>query len=328
MSVELHADEEAVRLPVALDPGSGIEPPGRGRPNISGDLPTVFQAGPMFRRALAGYDRFQVDTYVQWAEDELATAEREREHLLTRHLCTQAALDEARQLLSHSSGGGEFLLLSRRIGSMLAAAADEAENIRAEAEADRSAASANAEAMVADAERVLADAETEAARMVAEAATEVEKMTAAAGRVVAEAEQTGRAARAEAEARLEEVRAIEQRAAERAARIERHAVEEALAARLNARDEVVRMLSTGREERRRADAEAATRRERLDRDAETRTASLLDEIATLEDRRSALRAEVEALAQPAATVTGRPLDLLLRGLLERLGRRPRSLRAR
>src|SRR3954447_19266506 len=81
------------------------------RPHVSGDLPTVFRAAPMFRRAVAGYDRFQVDTYVQWAEDELATAEREREHLVARHLDTRAALEEARQLLSHSSGGQEFLRL-------------------------------------------------------------------------------------------------------------------------------------------------------------------------------------------------------------------------
>src|SRR3954447_22781786 len=90
------------------------------RPHVSGDLPTVFQAAPMFKRAVTGYDRFQVDTYVQWAEDELATADREREHLMARHLGTVAALEEARGLLAHSSGGVEFLQVSRRIGSMLA----------------------------------------------------------------------------------------------------------------------------------------------------------------------------------------------------------------
>ena len=40
----------------------------------------------MFGRAVAGYDRFQVDTYVRWAEDELATADREREHLMALYL--------------------------------------------------------------------------------------------------------------------------------------------------------------------------------------------------------------------------------------------------
>ena len=81
----------------------------RERPVLSGDLPTVLEAAPMFRRAPLGYDRFQVDTYVRWAEDELATADREREHLLARQLRTQAALDEATQLLPHSSSAAEFL---------------------------------------------------------------------------------------------------------------------------------------------------------------------------------------------------------------------------
>src|SRR3954453_4948499 len=103
------------------------------RPNVSGDLWTVLQAAPMFRRAVAGYDRFQVDTYVQWAEDELVAAEREREDLVARHLRTRADLEDARQLLSPSRGGGEILRMSRRIGSMLAAAADEAGSMRAEA---------------------------------------------------------------------------------------------------------------------------------------------------------------------------------------------------
>jgi cell division septum initiation protein DivIVA len=260
----------------------------------------------MFRRAVAGYDRFQVDTYVQWAEDELATADREHEDLVARHVRVQAALEEARQLLSHSSGGVEFLGLSRRIGSMLAAAADEAESMRAEAEADRSVAFAQAKSTVARAEQVLADAEAEAGRMLAEAAVDVEEMTVEAGRIVAEAEQTGRDARAEAVARLEEVRAIEQRAAEHAARIRRQAVEEAAAARLQVRDEVVRLLSTGREERRRADAEAAATRERLDRDTVARRASLVAEVEDLEHRRAALRTVLDRTAHPVVASSGTP----------------------
>src|SRR3954469_2751010 len=124
------------------------------RPNVSGDLPSVFASTPMFRRTVAGYDRFQVDTYVRWAEDELATADREREHLVERHLRTRASLDEARELLAHSSSGGEFLPLSRRLGSMLAAAADEAEDMRAEAQADRAAAAEQARHTVAKAEQL------------------------------------------------------------------------------------------------------------------------------------------------------------------------------
>jgi cell division septum initiation protein DivIVA len=279
MSVQMHADDEPARPLSAFETVVlGVEPPDRRRPNVSGDLSTVFQAAPMFRRAVAGYDRFQVDTYVQWAEDELATADREREHLVARHLRTREELEEARQLLSHSSDGGEMLRLSRRVGSMLAAAADEAESMRTEADALRSAASAEAEQTVARAERVLVDAEAEAERMVTVAATEVEAMTAAAGRIVDEAEQTGRNARAEAEARLEGVRLLELRAAEHGGRLRQVALAEASAARLQARDEIVRMLNTARDERRRADAEAAATRERLVRDAATRAAALLAEV--------------------------------------------------
>src|SRR3954462_4269007 len=106
MSVELGADGGTDLLFPQGDDGA------RERPHLAGDLRSVLQARPMFRRAVLGYDRFQVDTYVQWAEDELATADREHEHLLARHLRTQAALDETRALLPHSSAAGEFLQVS------------------------------------------------------------------------------------------------------------------------------------------------------------------------------------------------------------------------
>ena len=64
MSAELHADDWTAGPASALR----VVPTDRTRPNVSGDLPTVFQIAPMFRRTVGGYDRFQVDTYVQWAE--------------------------------------------------------------------------------------------------------------------------------------------------------------------------------------------------------------------------------------------------------------------
>ena len=74
MSIDTGTDDRVVLGVV----GHALDPAGRTRPNVSGDLPTVLQAAPMFRRAVAGYDRFQVESYVQWAEDELAAADRER----------------------------------------------------------------------------------------------------------------------------------------------------------------------------------------------------------------------------------------------------------
>ncbi|TQN42835.1 hypothetical protein FHU33_2244 [Blastococcus colisei] len=317
MSVELHAEEGAARPVSAPETVLETGPRERERPHVSGDLPSVLHTGPMFRRAVAGYDRFQVDTYAQWAEDELATADREREHLLAVHVSTRAELDEARQLLSHSSGGGEFLRQSRRIGSMLAAAADEAETIRAEAENHRSVACAQAEVVTAGARAVLADAETEATRLLDAAAVEVADMTAEAGRIVAAAERTGRDARAEATARLESARQTEQHAAEAAEQIRLRARDDAQAARLQARQDIVRMLSTGREERRRADAEAAAIRERLDRDVAARRAVLLAEVAELEQRRDVLRAELES-APGAVVPSSGALHLQARAYLERI----------
>ncbi|MGY1679269.1 hypothetical protein [Geodermatophilus sp. SYSU D01176] len=290
MSAELHADDRTAR------PACG--PADRRRPTVSGDLPSVLEAAPMFRRAVAGYDRFQVDTYVRWAEDELATADREREHLVARHLSTLAALEEARELLAHSSGGGEFLRVSRRIGAVLAAAADEADAMRADAEADRTAASAQADRVVALADQVLADARAEAERVVAAAVAAAGQMRAEAARLVERGRQTDTAARADAEARLEELRATERRAVQHAERIRQVARDEASAARLQAQGEVVGMLVTAREERRRADAEAAASRDRLDGDALARRASLLSEVEDLERRRALLRTGVERTTGP------------------------------
>jgi hypothetical protein len=329
MSTELQTGE-AKACPSLQNPDA---PDGGGRylPNLSGDLPGVLQARPMFRRAVVGYDRFQVDTYVQWAEDELAAADREREHLLARQLRTQAALEETQQLLPHTSAAAEFLQVSRRIGSLLAAATDEAESLRADAEADRAAACAQAEQTAADAERLLADATAEAARMAAEAAGDAARTLAEARATEAaadlEAERMLRTARAEADSRLQSVLILEIRAAEQTEQVRRQAADDAAAALLHARDEVVRMLATGREQRLRADAEAAAARERLERDALARTASLRAEVTALERRRTTLRAEVRRLADAATERAAGRLDGPLPRFLDALHWRSRSLRA-
>ena len=321
MSTELVTDE-AVPAPQAPHADGGR--PDRRRPHVSGDLPTVLGAGPAFDRALAGYDRFQVDTYVRWAEDELTAADREQERLLARHLQTVAALEEARALLTHSSGGAEVVRVSGRITALLAAAADEAEGLRAEARADRAAATAEAEATVARACRVLADAVASAERVAEEAAGRAAETATEAARLLERAGRTLEDARATAEARRAEADAAVRRAAEDADAGRRRAAEDADAARLRARAEVVAMLNTGREQRCRADAAAAALRERLDGEAAARLAVLLGEVAHLEQRRDALRAEVGRLAAPAAGPPARRRGVDARRLLHRF--RPGALR--
>ncbi|MDT0275423.1 hypothetical protein [Blastococcus goldschmidtiae] len=322
MSVELHADS-GVDGDTGLLSRAGTNE--HMRPDVPAGLDRVLEAAPMFRRALAGYDRFEVESYVQWAETELATAEREREHLLARQLETGAALDEARELLGHSAGGGEFLQLSRHLGSMLAAAADEAEAIRAEAYAVRQDATAFAQETGTEARRVAADAADAAVRVLAQARSAAAEKVEHARRTLAVAEETRERTRVELEGRVAEVRRLEQRAAEEAERVRERAADEAAAARLRARDEVVRMLAVGREERRRADAEATAARERLDRDAAARTAALLADVTVLEERRGALRMEVEQLA---AAVPAGATRSPSRSLLGRLGWSQRSAQLR
>ncbi len=315
MSLELEVD--GTERPVGTWSRQGDEAPHAGRPNVSGDLSTLFRAAPLFGRAVAGYDRFQVDTYVRWAEEELAIAEREREHLLTRQVRTRAELDDARRLLTHSPAGGELLQVSGRIGSMLAAAADEADGIRADARAELATATAEAQQLLARADETVTAAQAGARRLVAEATTAATVVTDEAGRVLAEAETTRREATAEAAAVREEARRVEQRAVEHAGRVREEAAQDAAATLLRARAEVVGMLATGRELRRRADEEAAAVRDELDRTAAARRAGLLAEVDQLERHRAALLQEVERLAgvrEPAPEPPSRPFRRVLEGL--------------
>lgn len=285
-------DEQVAATPAAL-----LD---QRRPNVSGDLRTMFQAAPMFRRAIGGYSRFHVDTYVQWAEDELAAAARENDDLLARYAQVRSELEEAQQLLAHSPGGAEFLRLSHRIGGMLAAAADQAEGLRTEAQAHRAAAATEADHVLtvatAEAERILAEGSAQAERILAEAREARED----ADRVLTEAELTAQNARAEAAAHLEEARATQQRALEEAERLRQAAAEESAAIRLQAQHEGVRLLSRGREERLRSEAEAAALRERLDQEAAARRAAVMADVEQLEQRRALLAALVSASPEPAA----------------------------
>jgi cell division septum initiation protein DivIVA len=107
------------------------------RPNLSGDLEAmVVTTAPVFGRRPLGYDRLQVDNYVVWVETTLLTARQEIDDLLDRYSRCWAELDLARQVLVHSPEGQQMAHVTKRIGSMLQLAADEAAEITATAAAE------------------------------------------------------------------------------------------------------------------------------------------------------------------------------------------------
>jgi cell division septum initiation protein DivIVA len=133
------ADEE----PGAADPGAL---PALRRPEPGG-LAQLFDRRPMFRRRHRGYDRFQVDEYVAWAEAELDAARRQCDYLLSRYGACTAQLEIARQAprTPRPSVTGR---VSARLGEMLRVASEEAEAIAA--------------AGIDEAERIVTDARLEA----------------------------------------------------------------------------------------------------------------------------------------------------------------------
>jgi cell division septum initiation protein DivIVA len=102
----------------------------------------------MFRPAVRGYDRLQVDNYVTWAETEVQTARRQVEELTSRYGSALAELEISRRLLAQSPTGREMTRISERIGQMLRLAADEAADLTASGarEAERLVSEARAEA--------------------------------------------------------------------------------------------------------------------------------------------------------------------------------------
>lgn len=114
------------------------------RPDLDAGLDQLLDRRPMFRRRHRGYDRFQVDNYVAWAEAELDAARRQCDYLLSRYGACTAQLELARRAPQTPATGP----VSARLGEMLRLAAEEAELITA--------------AGVDEAERIVAGARTEA----------------------------------------------------------------------------------------------------------------------------------------------------------------------
>jgi cell division septum initiation protein DivIVA len=175
-----------------------VDPPW---PNLTGDLDSLLTTAPVFRSAVRGYDRMQVDNYVAWAESELRAARRETDDLVARYGRASADLEIARRLLARSREGQEMTVLSERMGTMLRLAADEAAELTA--------------AGAAEAEQLLAEARTEADARLRKAAG-IKQMAVEAGDRMRE---EARLVRAGAAAELE-------RARHQAAHLLREAAEE------------------------------------------------------------------------------------------------------
>ena len=140
----------------------GAEP---RHPHVAGDLSTLLDHRPVFRSALRGYDRLEVDNYVSWAEAELAAAQREREHLLDRVVACGTDLEISRRLLAEQPVGRDRPAVSARVAEILRLAEEQAAQVLEAAEAE-------AAQLLADA-RLEADARLRKAHEVKELAIDV-----------------------------------------------------------------------------------------------------------------------------------------------------------
>ena len=208
-----------------VDGEAPSEPAPPRPPRLTGDLDTLLDHRPVFRGAVRGYDRLQVDNYVAWAEAELATAQREREHLLDRLVAGAADLAIARRLLTEQPAGRPSM--TDRVGEVLRLAEDQAAQVL--------------EAADAEAAQVLADARLEADARLGKA-HEIRQLAAEAADQLRVAAQRDRA---EAAAVLAQARG---------------SVEVLLRAAAEERD---RLAAEAAEERARSAAEAECERERL-----------------------------------------------------------------
>ena len=156
--------------------GGGGAPASRAeqrRPRPSSTLDALLAPRPLFRTALRGYDRVQVDDHVAWFETELLAVRRANDELLARYGACSAELEISRRLLACSPAGREQVRTSERVGEILRLAADEAARLT-EAGADdgdriRAVARAEADALLRRARQVKEDALADCERMRAEA---------------------------------------------------------------------------------------------------------------------------------------------------------------
>ncbi|TYP90362.1 hypothetical protein [Blastococcus xanthinilyticus] len=226
----------------------GVPPEGAEHraPRPAGGLETLLADQPVFRGAVRGYDRLEVDNYVAWAENELTAAQREREHLLDRVVACGTELEISRRLLAEQPAGRDRPVVSARVSEVLRLAEDQAAQVldAADAEAEQLLADARLEADArlrkaheikelaievadqlrvngqrdrAEAAAVLEQAKAEAVQLLAAAATERDRLAAAAAAQRDALAAEAAAARARADEQAERDRQAAEQAAEEAA---------------------------------------------------------------------------------------------------------------
>lgn len=211
------------------------------RPDVAGALDGLLTTDPVFRTAVRGYDRLQVDNYVAWAEAEIAAARRETDDLMGRYGQASAELEISRRLLAQSPGGQEMTFVSERMGRMLQMAADEASEITASASAD-------ADRMLAET-RADADARLRKAHEIKQVAVvtgdrirqEAEELRAAAAAELERARQQAEQYRREAAAQVRREAQIAAAAAQAQLAVLQEEVQELRRRREQAREHLLRL---------------------------------------------------------------------------------------
>lgn len=172
-------------------PAAGGEPsshvPELG-PLPQGGLGGLLDTRPLFETRLHGYDRRQVDGYVQEAEEELLAARRAGDQLRARLAQRTAELAELRGRPAPASGNPDLTAVSERVREILRLASDEA--------------AAMVQAATEEADQIVADARTEAEARLAKTAL----MRDAATAMVEQLHERAAGQRAEAARLLEQAR--------------------------------------------------------------------------------------------------------------------------
>jgi colicin import membrane protein len=271
------------------------------RPNLRGDLDSVLEFMPSFRIGLRGYDRWQVDSYVAWAEREIRTARRACDELAARFGANAAELERARRQLAWSDAGRDTVEVGDRITRMLELAADEA--------------GALTRAAGAEAGEIVEEARTYATAMLRRA-REVEEAAAAETEQAARRQAEAAAALEQAKTDTAQLRAetaaerdrLDKKAAQDRDRLDRDAAaarEQAAGAAAQERQRLDHEAAVARERaaaqaaetRQRLDREANAVRERLDQEAAAERAQLGERAHRQREREAAAAAERIAAAQ-------------------------------